>query len=232
MQIPLDFRLTQHCTFANYVVADGHEQAVHALQQLPSRVETPVMTYITGAAYSGKSHLLQAVCHAAMDANLATLYMPMQQALQWPLDVLAGSQADIICIDDVSAVAGHTDWERTLYGLVNDCQQRGASIVAADRSNIAELDVQLADLKSRLSWGGAFTLVPPAEIDAISIVKMQSAVRGLDMSEDVQGYLLKHYHRDLSALLLLLDELDHQSMVRKRRLTIPFVKSVIAEHQA
>lgn len=229
MQLPLDLDLIQHCTFDNFVVSQAHEQAVFMLQQLAQGAThpPPVMTYLYGDAYAGKSHLLQAMCREAMASGITTLYMPMQQARHWPIDVLQDVEAQLICLDDVGAVAGNADWERTLYSLVNEAQMRQASIVVADRLGLEHLGVQLADLRSRLSWGSTFQLTPPVEIDAISIVRDQALARGLQMPERVQQYLLRHYHRDLSTLLRLLDALDHHSMAHKRQLTVPFVKEVI-----
>ena len=53
--------------------------------------------------------------------------------------------------------------------------------------------------------------------------------RGFELSDDVGNYLLRHYQRNLADLFVLLERLDRVSLAEQRRLTVPFVKSVIAE---
>jgi DnaA family protein len=47
------------------------------------------------------------------------------------------------------------------------------------------------------------------------------------MDEVVLDYLFSRVSRDLHALSQLLDRLDHASLAAQRRLTVPFIKSVL-----
>ena len=51
--------------------------------------------------------------------------------------------------------------------------------------------------------------------------------RGFALSADVGGYLLNHCSRDMVGLMCLIDRLDRGSLVAKRRITIPFIKSTL-----
>jgi DnaA family protein len=57
---------------------------------------------------------------------------------------------------------------------------------------------------------------------------LQSQSRGLSMSDDVAQYLLRHYGRDMPALMQVLQRLDKASLQAKRKLTIPFIRQVLA----
>lgn len=47
-------------------------------------------------------------------------------------------------------------------------------------------------------------------------------------SEEVGQFILQRCNRDLPSLLQILTQLDTASLVEQRRLTIPFVKRVLA----
>jgi DnaA family protein len=47
------------------------------------------------------------------------------------------------------------------------------------------------------------------------------------MTDQVANYLLTHYPRDLFELFNRLDDLDKAAMAQQRRLTVPFIKSVL-----
>jgi DnaA family protein len=47
------------------------------------------------------------------------------------------------------------------------------------------------------------------------------------MGEDVAAFILRRAPRSLAQLLAALDQLDDNSLKAQRRLTIPFVKSVM-----
>ncbi|MGW8310551.1 MAG: HdaA/DnaA family protein, partial [Thiogranum sp.] len=51
--------------------------------------------------------------------------------------------------------------------------------------------------------------------------------RGFELPEDTGRYLLRRLPRDLPALMKLLERLDTASLAAQRKLTVPFVKSVL-----
>ena len=58
-------------------------------------------------------------------------------------------------------------------------------------------------------------------------LKLRAVTRGFDLPDEVGDYLLRYFPRDMHALFALLDHLDTASVVAQRRLTIPFVKTVL-----
>jgi DnaA family protein len=52
-------------------------------------------------------------------------------------------------------------------------------------------------------------------------------MRGLDLPVETANYLLTRRKRDMASLYALLDRLDLESLNAQRRLTIPFVKTVL-----
>ena len=51
---------------------------------------------------------------------------------------------------------------------------------------------------------------------------------GLDLPVETANYLLTRKTRDMASLYSLLDKLDQEALKAQRRLTIPFVKTVLS----
>jgi DnaA family protein len=89
----------------------------------------------------------------------------------------------------------------------------------------------LQDLRSRLMWGPVFQLQPLKDTDKFEALRLRAKQRGLELPQNVAEYLMRHFPRDLFGLFEKLDKLDMASMAMQRRLTIPFVKSVLNSEQ-
>ena len=116
-----------------------------------ARHPQPGLTWLHGPAGSGKSHLLQALCAAhGGDAR----YLPLDGIAPLRAEALAGWQgASPLCIDAMAAVVGDAAWERELFNLYRDCDERGAPIVMAARETPRQLGFVLPDLASRCAAG-------------------------------------------------------------------------------
>ncbi|NIQ15056.1 MAG: DnaA regulatory inactivator Hda, partial [Candidatus Dadabacteria bacterium] len=68
---------------------------------------------------------------------------------------------------------------------------------------------------------------PLSDSEKITVLQQRADLRGLKLSNEVADYLVKRVNRDLSNLIDLLNKLDDASLVAKKKLTIPFIKSLI-----
>jgi DnaA family protein len=67
--------------------------------------------------------------------------------------------------------------------------------------------------------------------DAEKLQALQQAAnaRGLQLSNDVIPWLLRHFHRDMPSLMSMLEALDVYSLETKRAITLPLVKEMLAQ---
>jgi DnaA family protein len=65
--------------------------------------------------------------------------------------------------------------------------------------------------------------------DCKSALQLRAKQRGLVLPDDTVNYMLTHKQRDMKILYDLLDKLDTESLAAKRKLTVPFLKSVMNE---
>jgi DnaA family protein len=216
-QIPLQIKLSDAATFENYVVGDNAE-IVRILQ-----AATEPYLYLWSAKATGKTHLLQALCH--LHGPGQAIYLPLKEMVQQRAEILEGlEQFALVCLDDVQYIAGHSEWELSLFHLYNRLREKGGHLCITSNAPPNQLQVELADLVSRLNWGPVFQLQPLNDQDKVKAMQLRATQRGFQLPDEVANYLLNHYPRDLPNLFSILDKLDVASLQAQRRLTIPFVK--------
>jgi DnaA family protein len=221
----LAVQLRDDATLENFLALPAVLPLVNALQaQMQTGGEAII--YLYGPPGTGKSHLLQASCHVA---QAQTLYLPLAQLREYPpADVLQGvERVDRLCLDDVHAVLGDADWELALFNLYNSARQRGCRLVVAGDAAPRALAVNLADLRSRLSWGIVYQLVEGDDEDKSAILQFRAQRRGLSLSPAVASYIVGRAPRAMEQLLAVLDQLDAASLAQQRALSIPFVKQAL-----
>jgi DnaA family protein len=225
-QLPLNIRLRDDTSFATFYPGDNG-LAIQSLQSL-ARGEGEQQLLLWGGAGMGKTHLLQAACHLAGEQGQPALYLPLSEICDYGVGILEGTeQLGLICLDDVHLVAGDAVWEFALFGLINRQRQSGGRLVMTSNDNPHQLSIDLPDLVSRLLWGPVFQLKPLDDTAKIRALRLRAERRGLDLPDDVGQYLIRQYPRDLTYLMDMLEELDLASLTAKRRLTIPFIRSVL-----
>jgi DnaA family protein len=89
------------------------------------------------------------------------------------------------------------------------------------------LNINLPDLESRLNWGTTFQIRSMSDDDKAEALVKRAKMRGLTLTEEATRFLLSRVSRDMRALLDILDKLDHASIVEQRKLTIPFIKTIL-----
>jgi len=218
-QLPLQIKLNDAATFASFYAA-GNEDLVALLKQ-----GTEPYIYIWSAEAAGKTHLLQSVCRANENPSS---YLPLADCEQFSPEILDElEQFNMICLDDVNAIAGRSEWEEALFHLYNRVKDTGSHLRVTANATAGNLSMKLQDLVSRLNWGPVFHLHSLTDEQKTGALKMRASLRGFDLSDEVANYLLNHYPRDMHNLFAILDRLDEATLQAQRRLTIPFIKKYI-----
>jgi len=228
-QLPLDIQLADYALFETYF--DGaNASVVHALRESLLDGSTGPgnqLIWLWGTPESGKSHLLQALVAAAADLQLRSMWLPFDGIDLGPAMLEGMGGLDLICIDDVQVVAGQAEWERALFRLFEDSMQQGVKLVITANAAPNAVGFQLPDLISRMNWGTTFRLQALSDEDSVQALQKRAAWRGLELPAETARYLLSRVHRSPGTLFALLDKLDKEALVAQRRLTVPFVKSVL-----
>lgn len=225
-QLPLGIRLRDFAVFDSYY-AGSNAGAVDHLKNLVAGHREPAL-WIWGPAATGKTHLLQASCIAAGDQGAESAYLPLAQATEFGAELFEGwGSLRFVCIDDLHFIAGDAEWEQAIFRLFNLLDEQQGTLIVSAESSPAATRLRLKDLTSRLSWGSVFQLHPLSESERIEALKLRARHRGLELPDETGWYLLRRHARDMQSLYNLLDTLDSESLAAQRKLTVPFVKSVL-----
>jgi DnaA family protein len=226
-QLPLGVALQDRAVFASFFVG-GNLEAVEHLRALASAAVSGV-AWLAGPAGAGKTHLLQAVC-AAAGAGRRAVYVPLGELGALGSGVIDGLRdVECLCLDDVHAVLGDAQWERALFELYCALQERGGSLIASAVAPPALLQWMLPDLSSRFAASAVFQLRALDESEQREALRLRAHLRGFELPEETARYLQRRFPRDMRTLYNLLDTLDAAALLAQRRLTVPFIRSVLQE---
>jgi DnaA family protein len=225
-QLPLAMRLRERAVFDSFVPGPNLEAVQHL--RASSQGTGGEVSWLCGPAGVGKSHLLQAVCALAQRAGVNAAYLPLSQLHALGLGTLEGWQdARVLALDDLAFVAGDLAWEQRLFGLYREAQERGATLIAAAVEPPLLLHFALPDLASRFAAATLLPLRPLEEGEQREALRLRARARGLELPEETALYLQRRFPRDLPTLYHLLDTIDEASLQAQRRLTVPFIRSVL-----
>lgn len=224
-QLSLNIQLRDDATFDNFYTVEGLQPLLMNLQHQTEQ-GGEALIYLYGAQDTGKSHLLQGACH---QTSASALYLPLAELRQYPpADVLQGVEsAQLLCLDDIDVVLGDSDWETELFHLFNRARDRGCRLLVSGAAAPRALSLDLADLRSRLSWGIVYQMAHYGDEDLEMILQYRAQRRGLPLPPEVARYIVLRAPRSLGPLLDLLDTLDQASLAQQRALSIPFVRQVL-----
>lgn len=225
-QLALGFTLPEKATLESYVPA-ANEQAVADITACAQGRGEPFI-YLWGTAQTGKSHLLQAATQLADEVDRGALYIPLDQAKHFSPEIFDDlEQLNLICLDGVEQIAGDPAWERGLFNLFNRIQAQGNALLVSAQCSPLCLPIKLPDLRSRLSCGLCYQLHPLNDRQKVTALIEDASRRGLEMSEESARYILRHAPRDMGSLRQLLEALDLASLEAQRRLTVPFIRTIL-----
>ena len=224
-QIPLPLEPSRPDRFEDFV-AGPNQGVVLALTQLLAQPGGSL--FLSGPGGSGKSHLLNAVCHAARENSQVAFYLSLKQSTDRADERLRGLRGmSLVCVDDLDRVAGNAEWEQALFRCFNDLHEAGGRLVVSSRLPLSSLPLVLPDLKSRLAWGLRLKLDPLGDEDKLKILRNRMRQLGIELPADVQDYLIKHGRRDIDSLLSALERLKQAAFVAKRRITVPLAREIL-----
>ncbi len=229
-QLTLGFGLRDDATFASFFPGNNLQIQNAVLNWVHGKGDS--FLYIYGAQDAGKSHILQAACHAAAELLRSAAYLPLPAAKllgsELANDVFVGLEnVELLCIDDLDNIVSNKLWEENLFHLFNRIRSNGNRLLIAATAPPLNLPIHLPDLQSRLAWGVIYQLHTLDDEQKLAALQLRAQSRGLELEPAVGRFLLRRCPRNMGLLFATLEKLDQASLAEQRRLTIPFVKDVL-----
>ncbi|HET9818135.1 MAG TPA: DnaA regulatory inactivator Hda [Rhodanobacteraceae bacterium] len=226
-QFPLDLRWPSHQRLDAFWPGnnDAALREVAALAVDPARA----WVFLHGITGTGKSHLLIGACRAVIETGRSARYLSLAQVPDPRAEAIAGIDAvGLVAIDDLNVVAGDRAAERALFDLFNRVKDTSAQMLFAAAGPPSELGIGLADLVSRLASCTQGALHPLDDTGRRGMLRLLAGRMGLRLDDEVLDWWFARLPRDPASLVALLRRIDRAALAAQRRVTVPFLRELLA----
>lgn len=216
----------------------GIHEALTTLRSIVERrgpiCSSPVL--IHGIQGSGKTTLIKALISSFKTSSKAStnkmlIVEPQIDSNRFPLLEKLGRESDgslfdmeLLVIEDVHKISG--DDSHSYWNVYNKMNRNDGIMVMTSRFHPSLMFEGNEHIRSRLLSGLVIRMTPPDDSVKLLILDQMARLRGFRLSHDVITYLLRRKSRNLKELDRIVASLDSESLVLKRRVTIPFVRDL------
>ena len=227
-QLIFPFQINQKASFENFFCSPDNAELITRLNDLVVNKNADELI-INGAAGSGKSFLMQAICNELSSSGKQFAFIPMSKAINMGVEIFQNlASLDAVCIDDLQLILSKGEWEIALFNLINECQQSGCSIILSLGGNQSLEEIaQLPDLLSRIKRMEFMKLQAVQDEFLNQALDFVSQQLDINLEKTELEFLLKHQTREFSLLVDNLIALDKQAASLKRKITIPLIKETL-----
>ncbi|MCK5889024.1 MAG: DnaA regulatory inactivator Hda [Methylococcales bacterium] len=227
-QIPLQFEFQSAYSFHAFYPGNNQETYTH-LQQLFTHNEHQI--FLWGSEGSGKSHLLQATCQSANRANKSSFYLSLNAENLRDTSILDGLEnIDLVCFDNIDKIAENDLWEMAFFNFFNRHRDNEKHLILSAPCPPKQIPIKLPDLQTRMGWGLTLKLKALSEEQLLNALIYKADILGFELPTHVGKFLILHYIGNLPSMWILLNKIDQETLATQRKLTLPFVKQIIATH--
>jgi len=200
-------------TFDNFVVGPSNRLAhasCIAVSQSPGDTYNPLFIY--GNSGLGKTHLLHAVCFEAQRRlnNAVIQFLSCEDFVNRFIRAIeegntAGFQSqfrtvDLLIIDDVQFLREREHSQEEFFHTFNALYNNGKQIILSADSAPGKIPSLEERLISRFNWGLVTRIDPPSYETRVAIVQKKAHVRGLNISDEIAGYIARKVHANIREL--------------------------------
>ena len=238
-----DGKLDTRYQFDNFVEGKSNQLARATALQValkPGLAYNPFLLY--GGTGLGKTHLLHAAGNLIVQNNprARVLYLrseefirAMMQALQqgkWDDFKRNYRSVDALLIDDIQFLAGKDRTQEEFFHLFNALYDAKQQIVMTCDRYPKEVDKLEPRLKSRFGWGISVAVDPPDFETRVAILLQKAAMAGMDLDEEVAGYIARRMRSNVRELEGALNTLHaHANLLGKARVDLAFAQSTLRD---
>jgi chromosomal replication initiator protein len=203
--------LSRH-TFDNFVVGEENRYAYAATH---TAAESPGLynpLYIYGGTGTGKTHLLQAVAHQAIERCHTTRirYITCEEFLNNYVDSLRNKKhsefrsfvrdIDILLVDDVHMLGNKTQLQEEFFNTFNSLYNQNKQIILTSDKQPSEIKGLEARLVSRFESGVTTEISIPGFETRLAILRMMQEEHLVKLSDEVLQFIANNIHSSVRRL--------------------------------
>jgi chromosomal replication initiator protein len=237
-----DSQLKLSYNFDNYIEGDSNKLARSvgkSIADKPAKVFNPFFIY--GASGVGKTHLVNAIGLEIkkLHPNLRVLYVSahlfMVQYVHAKLNNKTNEfinfyqTIDVLIIDDIQELSNKEKTQNTFFHIFNHLHLNGKQIIlTADRSPVHIVGLE-ERLLTRFKWGLQAEIEKPTRALRYSILANKVKKEGLNIPEDVIGYIADHVNESIRDLEGVVNSLIANSIVLDCDIDLDLVNKVLPQ---
>ncbi len=232
-------RLNARYTFATFIVGSANQlahAASLAVAEAPGQAYNPLFLY--GGVGLGKTHLLHAIGHVAVERNMSVLYVSSETFTNEIVNAIRYRtteefrakyrSADLLLVDDIQFIAGKDSTEEEFFHTFNSLYESNRQIViCSDRPPKAIVSLE-ERLRSRFEWGLIADIQPPTLETRVAILRAKADMMHRAVPDEVIEYLATRIHSNIRELEGSLNRLLAFSQLQGMPLTIDTAKAALA----
>lgn len=203
-------RLNDRFVFEDFVVGPSNRLAYAASVAVagsPGKVYNPL--FIQGAVGLGKTHLLQAICHAVLkrEPEARILFLSCEDFVNRFIlaiernDVLAFREhcrsVDLLAIDDIHFLANKEHTQEEFFHTFNTLYNAQKQIVLSSDCLPNDMTAMEERVVSRFKWGMVANIEAPSFETRMAIAKRKASRRGRELPGDVLQYIAENIETNI-----------------------------------
>jgi chromosomal replication initiator protein len=238
---PIRFRaLVPRYTFATFVVGGSNQfahAACRAVAAQPGHHYNPLFLY--GGVGLGKTHLANAIGHAALDAapNARVAYLSAEAFMTQLITALRRDRmedfkstfrkVDVLIVDDVQFLANRERTQEEFFHTFNALHEAHRQIILTSDTVPKDIPGLEERLRNRFEWGLIADVQPPDMETRVAILEKKAEIDGLDLPRDVAIHLASKIDSNVRELEGCLTRLSAFASLSKTGLTVELARQVL-----
>jgi chromosomal replication initiator protein len=205
-------RLNPKYTFNSFVVSKcnrlAHAAAVGASEKPGLSSYNPL--YIYGGVGLGKTHLLNALGHAALSKKMRVIYLSAEQFTTDFVNSLRERRvdefrtryrsADMLLIDDIQFIIGKEQTEECFFHIFNELHSTDHQIAITSNCPPHAIPHMGDRLRSRLEWGLTAGIQAPDYETRLAVLRSKAERENVEIAPDVLEFIANKIQQNIREL--------------------------------
>jgi chromosomal replication initiator protein len=234
--------LVSRLTFGSYVVGSSNRlahAAAQAIAEVPGRQYNPF--FVHGGVGLGKTHLLHAVGHRALELNpsLQVMYVTSETFTNEVINAIRGQRMDefraryrsidILMVDDIQFIAGKESTQEEFFHTFNALYQNGKQVIVSSDKPPRAIERLEERMRSRFAGGLIADVQMPDFEMRTAILRSKAEELGVNLPADVIEYIAHRDQTNIRELEGALNKILMMAQLYNRRLNLALAMEALTD---